>query len=64
MNHSRIAGLFIWQFCDVRVTEEVWGVIRPRCMNNKGVVDENRNPKDVCNVVRRNFKSFSGTLDA
>ncbi len=32
-------GIFIWQLCDVRVSDE-WFASRPRTMNNKGIVDE------------------------
>lgn len=38
------SGVYIWQFCDVRVTDDWWN-IRPRTMNNKGIVDEYRRPK-------------------
>ncbi|MCC5843140.1 MAG: beta-glucuronidase [Verrucomicrobia bacterium] len=53
LNHPRVTGAAIWQFCDVRVTREgnnetynsYSPMGRPRCMNNKGVVDEFRRPK-------------------
>lgn len=53
LHHPRIVGAAIWQFCDVRVTREgnpgtynaYSPMGRPRCMNNKGVVDEYRRPK-------------------
>lgn len=51
LHHPRITGAAIWQFCDVRVTREANSengfnpMGRPRCMNNKGVVDEYRRPK-------------------
>ena len=44
-------GVFIWQFCDVRVSDE-WFFSRPRTMNNKGVVDEYRRPKLACSAVK------------
>ncbi len=47
-------GLFVWQFCDVRV-DESWALQRPRTMNNKGVVDENRRPKVAFSVVAECF---------
>ena len=37
-------GVYIRQFCDIRVSDEWWGG-RPRTMNNKGVFDEYRRPK-------------------
>lgn len=48
------SGLFIWQFCDCRVPDGgFYG--RPRCMNNKGVVDEYRRRKLAYNVVKHQF---------
>lgn len=50
LDQSGVIGAFIWQFCDVRVTEGggtqhgPWST-RPRTMNNKGVFDEYRRPK-------------------
>ena len=51
------AGMYIWQYCDVRVSGE-WFFTRPRTMNNKGVVDEYRRPKLSYEVVRKLFSSF------
>lgn len=61
--HPRIVGTAIWQFCDVRVSREKnrhrhnsYGPIgRPRCMNNKGLVDEFRRPKLAYETVKRHF---------
>lgn len=58
--HPRISGTAIWQFCDVRVTEEEWFSKRPRTMNNKGIVDEYRRPKLASDVVRRRFGAGAG----
>lgn len=60
-NNKDICGALIWQFCDVRVTEEgygkkwAWWAERPRTMNNKGVVDEYRRPKMCYTIVREIF---------
>lgn len=51
------AGVYIWQFCDIRISEEWWGG-RPRTMNNKGVVDEYRRPKLCYEVVKELFHKF------
>lgn len=56
LNHPRLCGAAIWQFCDVRVTPGWWGN-RPRLMNNKGVVDEWRRPKRSYAVVKRMFRA-------
>ena len=51
------AGVYTWQFCDTRISEEWWGG-RPRTMNNKGVVDEYRRPKLCYEVVKELFHKF------
>lgn len=56
LHHPRLCGAFIWQFCDVRV-DDSWANARPRCMNNKGIVDEYRRPKLAYSVVRRHFRA-------
>ena len=49
--HEDISGVFIWQFCDCRVPDGgFYG--RPRCMNNKGIVDEYRRKKLAYNIVK------------
>ncbi len=50
----RVFGRILWQFCDIRVSGEWWGV-RPRTMNNKGVFDEYRRPKLCHATVRQLF---------
>jgi beta-glucuronidase len=62
-DHPRVTGLYIWQFCDVRV-DESWATSRPRCMNNKGVVDEYRRPKLGYDAVRAAFGHKLGRVDA
>ena len=57
MNHKGICGVFIWQFCDCRVTEEGNWYLNRTCMrNNKGVVDMYRRPKLAYETVKRMFK--------
>ena len=51
---GRCIGVFIWQFCDVRVSDE-WFFSRPRSMNNKGITDEYRRPKLACSAVKELF---------
>lgn len=61
LEHPRIVGAAVWQFCDVRTTREAKGgneytpMKRPRTMNNKGVVDEYRRPKLACDTVRKHM---------
>ena len=48
--------MIVWQFADVRV-DESWFSSRPRCMNNKGLVDEYRRPKLAYAAVREVFRA-------
>lgn len=50
----QIVQVYIWQFCDVRVSEE-WFATRLKTMNNKGIVDEYRRRKLAYDVVKRIF---------
>lgn len=49
-------GIYVWQFCDVRVCYS-WFDKRPRTMNNKGIVDEYRRPKLAYETVKKWFDS-------
>lgn len=44
MENPEVTGIILWQFADVRV-DESWFYNRPKCYNNKGLVDEYRRPK-------------------
>jgi len=54
-NTPGVNGIILWQFCDVRVDESEWFAIRPRTYNNKGLVDQFRQPKLAYSVVRELF---------
>lgn len=56
LSYRDCAGVYIWQFCDIRISEECW-FGRPRTMNNKGVVDEYRRPKLCYEVVKKLFEA-------
>lgn len=58
MKFSESIGVYIWQFCDVRVSSE-WFAGRPREMNNKGVVDEYRRPKAAYGRVKEIFEQYT-----
>lgn len=51
------SGVYIWQFCDCRVSEE-WFPERPRSYNNKGLVDTYRRPKLAYETVKRIFGDY------
>ncbi|OGV65551.1 MAG: hypothetical protein A2498_08515 [Lentisphaerae bacterium RIFOXYC12_FULL_60_16] len=63
LHHPRVAGAFIWQFCDVRVDEEK-AMVRPRSINDKGAVDDYRRPKLVVQTITRYFADKSAALRA
>ena len=59
LSDEDITGVFLWQFSDVRV-DESWFSSRPRCENNKGIVDEYRRKKLAFEVVKRHFTNDKG----
>jgi len=56
LSYPDCSGVYIWQFCDVRISEE-WFAGRPRTMNNKGIVDEYRRRKLSYEVVKKIYNS-------
>lgn len=56
LSNDKVCGVFVWQFCDVRV-DESWFYGRPKSMNNKGIVDEFRRKKLAYDVVKRHFRA-------
>lgn len=54
LSFPQCSGVYIRQFCDIRVSDEWWGG-RPRTMNNKGVFDEYRRPKLCRSAVEEIF---------
>lgn len=61
LNYPDCCGVYIWQFCDIRISEEWFGG-RPRTMNNKGIVDEYRRRKLSYDVVKRIFGMYHHAL--
>lgn len=61
MSYKDCIGLYIWQFCDIRISKE-WFSSRPRTRNNKGVVDEHRRRKLVYEVVKELFNTYTDYL--
>jgi len=55
LGNPRLGGVYVWQFADVRVSEE-WAMRRPKSMNNKGVVDMYRRPKLGYGAVKGAFE--------
>lgn len=57
LGYENCIGVYIWQFCDIRISDEWFGT-RPRTMNNKGIVDEYRRRKLSYDVVKRIFEKI------
>jgi len=57
LTNPRFSGAFVWQFCDVRV-DEAWSNTRPRCINDKGIVDGNRRKKLAYQTVKKFFHRY------
>lgn len=51
-SHSKVSGGYIWQFSDIKVCEE-WVEKRPKCENNKGIVDRYRRRKMAYATVKK-----------
>ncbi|GAA1681425.1 glycoside hydrolase family 2 protein [Glycomyces endophyticus] len=57
IGHDRISGLGIWVLGDFRTTEHREMLLkRPRGVNDKGLVDEYRRPKQSFKAVRERFR--------
>lgn len=57
LKNESVTGLAIWQFCNSRTYAATSGIIvRPRAMNNKGVVDEYRRPKMAWYAIKKMLK--------
>ena len=59
LEQEDVTGIFVWQFCDVRVSQEGernWPMTRPLSRNNKGIVDEFRRPKLAYYALRDIFR--------
>ncbi|TDQ36441.1 glycoside hydrolase family 2 protein [Aureibacillus halotolerans] len=52
-----ISGMYIWQFCDCRVTDEEWALRRSITQNSKGIVDGYRRPKLAYATVKELYSS-------
>ena len=57
-NTDFIRGTYIWQFCNIRTSPEM-NINRVRYFNNKGIVDEYRNPKASFFKVKELYGKFA-----
>ncbi len=51
-------GTYIWQFCNIRTSPSM-DINRVRYFNNKGVLDEHRNPKLAYYKIKELYKKYS-----
>ena len=56
LDNPRLTGMFIWLFADCRIDECRLFMSRPKCQNNKGIVDIYRRPKLAYDTVKSIFK--------
>ena len=57
-NTYYMRGTYIWQFCNIRTLPSL-ELNRARCFNNKGILDEYRNPKAAYFKVKELYTRFS-----
>lgn len=56
LNNDKLTGIFIWLFADCRVDEGRLFGARPKCQNNKGLVDVYRREKLAYDEVKKLYK--------
>ena len=54
-----IKGTYIWQFCNIRTSHSM-DINRVRYFNNKGILDEYRNPKSSYFKIKELYHRYSG----
>ena len=57
-NDPKVAGFYIWQFCDIRTCPQM-GLDRSRGYNNKGLLNEYRRPKMSYHAVSKLYHQFA-----
>ena len=57
-NTDYMRGTYIWQFCNIRTSPEM-DINRARYFNNKGIIDEYRNPKAAFFKVKELYGKYS-----
>jgi beta-glucuronidase len=57
-NDDMVSGFYIWQFCNIR-TSPTHDLNRVRCFNNKGILDEYRNPKVAYHRVKKLYHKYA-----
>jgi len=57
LSYKEIKGVIIWQYSDIRSAFEL-ELTRPRRYNNKGMVNEYREPKSVYYTVKKIYENY------
>lgn len=57
-NDPMVSGFYVWQFCNTRTSPDL-DLNRVRTFNNKGILDEYRNPKNAYFTVKKLYKRFA-----
>lgn len=57
LSDEELSGAIIWQYADCRVCKG-WFHVRPKCQNNKGIVDIYRREKLVFQTVKEIYHSY------
>ena len=56
---SMVEGFYVWQFANIRTSAGLAWRDRARCFNNKGILDEYRNPKLAYHTVKKLYEQFA-----
>lgn len=56
LNDDDMSGVYLWQFCDIRSNAD-WSLLRARSFNNKGLLNEHRQPKLAYYTVKEIFEN-------
>ena len=56
LNDEDISGVYLWQFTDIRSSAK-WSLLRARSFNNKGLLNEYRQPKLAYYAVKEIFEN-------
>ena len=56
LNDEDISGVYLWQFTDIRSNAK-WSLLRARSFNNKGLLNEYRQPKLAYYAVKEIFEN-------
>lgn len=54
LNDADMSGVYLWQFSDIRSNAQ-WSLLRARSFNNKGLLNEHRQPKLAYYAVKEIF---------